>query len=843
MRRRLVWILIVLVGLGASSSGLAAPLPSLSATLEVGTSGDCDFNSIEAAIAAASPGDTIRVQNALFNESPLKVDIDLALLGGYASNAPTSCLKSTPSGYTTVHRTGVTNQRILRVEAATVKVAGFVFRNNLNGGGVSVYQGGTLNLEDTILEDNVADYGGGLHVVNATATLTDCSFDDNRANVSGGGMDVWGPDQPAEATLSNVSFSQNTAVKNGGALFLESDATVTTNPFMQFQVNQAGNNGGAIYVLDNSKLTINANTVYKTFIMDHEANGHGGGIYVSGSTVVLNGALDPGSGAEQIFIGSNTADADGDHSGSGGGIYATLDATIQANATAIVDNSAEYGGGIRLSGSTFTGDDVYINYNDADAYGGGIAAMSGSTVYLSNDSQVTDWNGTQPNSALMGGGIYAVSGSKVTVDASTIGGNKASIHGGGVYLGLASVFTATNASSIERNYTYVGGIAGGGIHATDPGTQVFIDASQVSTNTAITRGGGLFVGNGAEATLRNGASVWGNSALDFVDGGAGVYLSGPDATLTVDGSKLFSNYSATDGGGILNNKGTVNLNRAVFEENYAHEKGGGIFNSGGTVDAIDTFFVKNEAHNDNGGGLYSEGLGSTVTLERTWFLANLAPAANGGGIATYGTELSAHRNLFIANESDQEGSALYVTGASTPNEPKARIVNSFIVDNKTTAASLTGPPGTGSSLYVEGTEVTVIHNTFARQGQESFAVYIANGSMVTLTNNIVSNFVVGIRRPSGSTGADTASYTLYHNNLNNYDLGVISTDDISNGDPAFVGSMDYHLTAASDAINAGTDAATLVDWDGESRPWDGEFDIGADEFPDRELQFLPLINK
>ena len=67
----------------------------------------------------------------------------------------------------------------------------------------------------------------------------------------------------------------------------------------------------------------------------------------------------------------------------------------------------------------------------------------------------------------------------------------------------------------------------------------------------------------------------------------------------------------------------------------------------------------------------AEETGSRLILERAWFVANLAPAANGGAIATYSTSLSAQRNYFFGNESDLEGSALYLTGAATPNESAA----------------------------------------------------------------------------------------------------------------------------------------------------------------------------
>jgi hypothetical protein len=43
--------------------------------------------------------------------------------------------------------------------------------------------------------------------------------------------------------------------------------------------------------------------------------------------------------------------------------------------------------------------------------------------------------------------------------------------------------------------------------------------------------------------------------------------------------------------------------------------------------------------------------------------------------------------------------------------------------------------------------------------------------------------------------------------------------------------------------NQGTNAGVTVDWDGESRPWDGGFDIGADEYPPRVRILLPVALK
>jgi len=61
-----------------------------------------------------------------------------------------------------------------------------------------------------------------------------------------------------------------------------------------------------------------------------------------------------------------------------------------------------------------------------------------------------------------------------------------------------------------------------------------------------------------------------------------------------------------------------------------------------------------------------------------------------------------------------------------------------------------------------------------------------------------------------------------------------ATVDIQNqlvGDPAF--DMDgYHITATSDAIDAGSPSGVLFDIDNQTRPARSGYDLGADEYPD-----------
>lgn len=61
------------------------------------------------------------------------------------------------------------------------------------------------------------------------------------------------------------------------------------------------------------------------------------------------------------------------------------------------------------------------------------------------------------------------------------------------------------------------------------------------------------------------------------------------------------------------------------------------------------------------------------------------------------------------------------------------------------------------------------------------------------------------------------------------------------GNPAFANPMngDYHLTTNSAAIDWGTNAGVLTDFEGDARPQRNEFDIGYDEFVVRV--YLPLV--
>jgi len=577
--------------------------------------------------------------------------------------------------------------------------------------------------------------------------------------------------------------------------------------------------------------------------MENQAGGHGGGIYALASTLILNGGTQPAA-PDQLNITSNSADHDGDNDGDGGGIYALLGANVEAHEMSIGDNEAYRGGGLYLRKGSFSGEDVNIFQNEAADNGGGIWAGEASTVTLSLGSQVSSWNDIHPNTAENGGGIYGEGGAKISLSTSEIRGNEAAQNGCGVYLTDGASFSATMTSTIELNAGQpLLGINGGGIYASGDGTQVLIDASKVTTNTAFARGGGLFVGSGAQATVQNGSLVALNQTKDLAGGGAGAWVAGPESILVVRDSDLVENGSGWEGGGIYNDRGTVQLDRARLIDNIAWQYGGGLYNNMGTVEAVRAEFYANEASALDGGGLYSMGTDSSVNIQMSNFVGNEAPAGTGGAIGTDHSQLSIERTYLAANSSQSLGSAINAAGSCCPDKPSVEVVNSFFVNNPATSSNNQVLADYGAEVYVNDAAAVLTHNSFAHQIQNSYGVWAGNGSLITMTNNILSNFVIAIHRSSGGTGTAMASYTLFHDNGSDYDpAGIASTSEV-HGDPKFVGPFDLHLMEDSDAIDTGVGAGVGIDFDGDLRPWLGGYDIGADEYGERHRVFVPMASK
>ena len=256
--------------------------------------------------------------------------------------------------------------------------------------------------------------------------------------------------------------------------------------------------------------------------------------------------------------------------------------TVASGATAVLDGFVVTNGGGTL--------------NPQDRVGGGALVLGDLTL---RNSIVED------NTAQYGGGIYVVTGGRLTLDSTFVRENKAEAgagrqEGGGIYSQPGSQVTLTNGSRVEKNEALIGG----GIRTS--GVVDLSDQSWVLDNEAKLQGGGIFNDEGI-VTLDD-SNVIGNDA----ERGGGIFNFNGRIVLQ-NNAEIGENKADEEGGGIYNQRpGSVELTDSAVTDNKA-ELGGGIFNIGGTLTLVASTVFRNDA-GDTGGGIFNTQAGN-VTLD------------------------------------------------------------------------------------------------------------------------------------------------------------------------------------------------------------------------------------
>ncbi|MDP5183437.1 right-handed parallel beta-helix repeat-containing protein [Blastococcus sp. BMG 814] len=289
---------------------------------------------------------------------------------------------------------------------------------------------------------------------------------------------------------------------------------------------------------------------------------------------------------------------------------------------------------------------------------------------------------TVTGGAALGEGLPASGGGVrnagvLEVERSTITGNTATRAGGGIEASPGST-TTINRSTLSHNSTGAGPGNGGGLHLTGAGT-VHVTRSVVSGNTAAAEGGGLWNSGAGTMTVER-TKVVGNTASgdDATMGGGGLFQDAGSGTLTVTRSEIRHNVAdgaAGSGGGILNDQGTVVVERSIISGNSSQRAGGGIEANVGTTKLSRTELNDNTtgAVPGNGGGLHLTGAG-TVTIERSRVTGNAA-ANEGGGLWNSATGTMTVTRTDIRRNYAPVGPNVYQDGAGT----------GFTIDGETVA--------------------------------------------------------------------------------------------------------------------------------------------------------------
>jgi hypothetical protein len=236
-----------------------------------------------------------------------------------------------------------------------------------------------------------------------------------------------------------------------------------------------------------------------------------------------------------------------------------------------------------------------------------------------------------------------------------------------------------------------------------------------------------------------------------------------------------------------------------------------------------------------GGGLYVESGQARIIENR--ISSNTATLA-GGGLALVDNQSSLRSNSIAQNRA-AIGGGVYLAGDD------GTLANNIIVENRAEEA--------GSGLAIRASSPHLVHTTLARnRGGDGSGVAVLPSSLdrpssMAMTNTILVSHTVALSVASGSTVTLEATVWgtgTWANATDWIGAGIIVTGQVNIWDrPVFArpDDGDYHLSAGSAGVDDGVNAGEYADIDGQGRPHESGFDMGADEFYQVLTTHLPLV--
>jgi uncharacterized repeat protein (TIGR01451 family) len=379
--------------------------------LTVCLSDACDHATIQEAVDVAEPGDEIRVATGVYTgvaerdglRQLVYVDKSLHIRGGYTT---TDWTAANPLIYPTVLDAESHGRVIYVTGDVTVSLEGL----DVTGGDAS----GQIRQP----WEGEGGAGGGIFVLSATVSISDCSVYGNRANVGAGlsmasgaahvvGSQVRANDarglgggiylrEVAPVTLFDNRIVRNVATWGAGVYDHQSEITLEQNVIAD---NHADHGGGFVAVGRESRLVGN-------IIVRNEAR-HGGGVYLYGVQTVLMDNVLADNRAESL----------------GGGVYARS-GDLEGMDNQLERNSGGWGGALYVHGvhGSLAGNELVAN----------AAVWAGAGLYALESDLAVASNRFRENAAEHGGGLYLWS-SEAVLTANVMSRNSA-VHGGGVSL-------------------------------------------------------------------------------------------------------------------------------------------------------------------------------------------------------------------------------------------------------------------------------------------------------------------------------------------------------------------------------------------------------------------------
>ena len=242
-----------------------------------------------------------------------------------------------------------------------------------------------------------------------------------------------------------------------------------------------------------------------------------------------------------------------------------------------------------------------------------------------------------------GGAIYSGKGSTLIINNCTITHNKAQGGGGGLFVEKAAVFEMDH-TNVRSNTTQD---KGGGVRVNADGTK-HDDGAKTLVNGALI----------SNCVIENNLVELHNA--QSASNGGGIHLDG--GTLYLTNSSVNNNRCSKFGGGIYQMGGTINADNCSINNNSSYDEanlfdgcGGGVCVLGGTFKMVGGTITGNSSYKTDGGGIY---VASGKTL-------NLQGSVNIYGNWTVDEAWNQHTtNVYLAGANDKITISASIAGAS-----------------------------------------------------------------------------------------------------------------------------------------------------------------------------------
>ncbi|HYY94291.1 MAG TPA: choice-of-anchor Q domain-containing protein, partial [Pyrinomonadaceae bacterium] len=671
------------------------------------------------------------------------------------------------------------------------------------------FNGGTLNVTNTVISGNQSNQGGGISN-EGTLTVTGSTVSNNSATASngaGGGIQNLGTLTITSSSVKGNSGALGGGISNGNARTVNvTNSTISGN---------SASFGGGIYNTDGTVNVTNSTVSNNSAIAAGGIynNGAGGHLTVTSSTVSGNSAS-----------GGNGSDT--------GGILAVVGGIVGVRSSIIAGNtgiSPDYSGRIGSQGHNLVGVGNgitgFFNGVNNDIVGTASAPVDAKLSPLGFYGGPTQTQLPLCGSPAIDAGDDAVTGAPLNLTTDQRGVARKS--GAHVDIGAVERQPGVQINSQDSGpgslRQLIADAADGAVIDLDCTTAtVTLTSDELLINKNLTI-------NGPGPSLLTVQRSAAQGTPDFR-----IFEVAVVKTLNLSGMTISNGNAATVGGAIFNNNGTVNVANVIVSNNSAIQ-GGGIF-SQGTLTVTNSTFSSNSNFGHEGGGIYN---GGTLTVTNSSFRNN--SAGFGGAIFhNFGTANVTGSTVSNNSASGGKGGGIY------NNAGPLTLTNSTVSGNSATS-------GVGGGIFNDFGPTTVTSSTISNNSAGGGGG-IQNTSSSNGTVSVRSSIVAGNTASFSNAGPDVAGgFASQGHNLVGKSDGSVGFANGTNGD--IVGTANAPVDAmlrplgnyggptqtqlprpSSPVIDAGDDAvlnppfSLATDQRGFARKVGAHVDIGAVEF-------------